>query len=302
MSPRREELVVHKFNGGRFEDHGIDLESLTELTTYKQIVVETAKELWRAKNRDRLRLPKNFEEDIVLKFYEIRKGSVDIPIYREYSQPMLFTIPDEVDEAVGLLSQTIEAINSDNPLPIAFPKSVLPLFDNYGKTLRSDESFEITPSKTKSKARYTRQTREKLVQWTEKFYEDSVDLVGTVLMARVNKPKMALGVNEGREIEAVFPAEEEEKILHALKEHSQARVRILGKGVFNNSGTLERIIHVDRIDLLPTGELEFHSTKPIWEQFDDLTASVPSDELKKIPPDAARNIDHYLYGSRKEEE
>ena len=37
--------------------------------------------------------------------------------------------------------------------------------------------------------------------------------------------------------------------------------------------------------------------KPIWEVFGEIAASIPDEEMRKIPPDASANVDHYLYGA-----
>jgi predicted DNA-binding antitoxin AbrB/MazE fold protein len=41
---------------------------------------------------------------------------------------------------------------------------------------------------------------------------------------------------------------------------------------------------------------------PIWERIAALTADAPAEELAKLPPDGAAEIDHYLYGSPKRSE
>lgn len=39
--------------------------------------------------------------------------------------------------------------------------------------------------------------------------------------------------------------------------------------------------------------------RPIWEIAAEIAASVPPEELDKLPPDLAANHDHYLYGAPK---
>ena len=68
MAKKQYELVTHIFKGGRFDDNGLDVDVLPEVIAYKNILVETAKEIWRRKNPDRERLPKNFEDSLTLKF------------------------------------------------------------------------------------------------------------------------------------------------------------------------------------------------------------------------------------------
>jgi hypothetical protein len=136
----------------------------------------------------------------------------------------------------------------------------------------------------------------------ESLYEDAVDLVGTVLMARVNRPGVAFELEGDRTVEAVFPTDDEEKILQTLREHTQAKVRIVGRGVYDASGRLERVSQIDRVDLLPREDVEFvPSARPIWEEFDEILSDVPPDELKCLPSDAAEKHDQYLYGRLKDE-
>jgi predicted DNA-binding antitoxin AbrB/MazE fold protein len=39
--------------------------------------------------------------------------------------------------------------------------------------------------------------------------------------------------------------------------------------------------------------------RPIWEQILELTADAPPEELAKLPPDGAAQLDRYLYGAPK---
>lgn len=42
-----------------------------------------------------------------------------------------------------------------------------------------------------------------------------------------------------------------------------------------------------------------HSRRPIWERIAALAADTPPEEIAKLPPDGAAQIDHYLYGHPK---
>ncbi len=42
--------------------------------------------------------------------------------------------------------------------------------------------------------------------------------------------------------------------------------------------------------------------KPIWMVAVEMGASVPPDEWDKMPTDASKNLDHYLYGVAKRDE
>jgi Arc/MetJ-type ribon-helix-helix transcriptional regulator len=39
--------------------------------------------------------------------------------------------------------------------------------------------------------------------------------------------------------------------------------------------------------------------KPIWEEFEEIAASIPDEEWSKLPVDGAEQHDHYIYGTPK---
>jgi Arc/MetJ-type ribon-helix-helix transcriptional regulator len=42
--------------------------------------------------------------------------------------------------------------------------------------------------------------------------------------------------------------------------------------------------------------------KPIWEVFQELSASVPDEDWDRLPPDLSAEHDHYIYGTPKRNE
>lgn len=40
-------------------------------------------------------------------------------------------------------------------------------------------------------------------------------------------------------------------------------------------------------------------SRPIWEVFEEISASVPDEEWAKMPTDGAEQHDHYIYGTPK---
>lgn len=297
-------LVTHIFKGPRFEDHGIDLDVLPDLLSYKGLLVDTAKELWRRHHPDRLRLPKKFEDSLALKFYEIRPGSAAVPLLREIDwegqEPLSGMLADELDEAVVLTAETIRAAELSQVLPEEFPKSLLPLFADYGKTLQEGESFEVRPVGWNHTARYTQDSRRRLSVWAERPYEDVVDLTATVTMARVSRPRMALALVDGTEVEATFAEQWEDLVTTALRDHSKAKLHVRGRGQFSGAGRLLRILELTQITLLPGGEVPYdYAARPIWEEIDEIIRAVPAEEFEKLPADGAEFHDHYIYGTPK---
>ena len=291
-------LVNHTFQGGRFVDHGVDVDVLEELARYKGLLFETAKELWRQRNPSRERLPKNFEDSLQLKFYEVKCNCATLPLCRQLAtdeQGSMFPDKDELTEAVDLVADTIDAASMDRPLPQQFPRRLLTCFNDYGKSLADDEWIEQTPAQSTRTIRYDATARTRLRRYADVAYEDHVDLTGTVTMARVTKPKMAIELSDGREIEAAFRAEDEATITTALKDHATVKLRVIGTGFHNGSGQLQRLVHVQSVTLLVSGIPQFDaSAKPIWEQFDAITSTLSADDLASLPKDGAEHHDRYI--------
>lgn len=294
-------ITTQKFNGERFKDHGLNLDVLPELIAYKTLLVETAKELWRAKNPGRERLKKNFEDGLKLKFYKLNPGSVSIPIEREYeAKESLFPsdhIPDELDEAVALLEESMKAAAEDKRFPDVFPKNVIPLFDGLGKTLRGDESIEFSSARGRMSVVYTIEVRERILKRTANEYTDRIKIQGEIRSASIDGNSFTIRQDDGAKISGRFQHDQEIIITDALREHSSCRVEIQGTGFFGTDGGLKRIDEVEKLEVHRVGEQIYDSAaRPIWDVVEELGQSIPVEEWEKLPKDASINLDKYLYG------
>lgn len=301
MSRSHRNLVNHTFHGPRFDDGGVDLDVAPDLHRYKTLLVEVAKELWRRNHPERKNLPKNFEDSLSLKFYEVRSNCATVPLERVLSaddREQLWDAEDELDDAVTLVADTIEAAGNDQSLPEKFPKHLLALFSDYGKTLRDQEWIEQRPAKRESGVRYDSVVRDRLTRWLDTPYEDAVDLIGEVTMARVSKPQMEIQFKD-RKVEAAFRPEDEDVITTALKQHTTAKLRVIGRGQFGSDGVVRKVTDVTDIILLPSGDRPFDSSaKPIWDVFAEILADVPSEQFARLPVDGADRHDFYIHGMR----
>lgn len=304
MPKVQRELVTHTFKGKRFDDHGLDLDVLPDLFAYKQLLVETAKALWRRGHPDRERLPKNFEDGLSLKFFAIEKGSAAVPIMREYesedqadfwkTQP-----PDELDTAVELVNAAIAAADNNQPLPEELPRNIIPLFSDYGKGLRDDESVELKSNRTRSTANYTRSSQRELLARVTSIYTDVVDFTGEVRAVDLGGT-FTLKLDDGAKIPGRFSADQETVVTEALQEHVSRRLRVNGIAEFQPSGEIKSIVKVKDLTIQPAGELTFNAhARPVWEVVAELGSQISAKEWEKVPSDAARNLEHYLYGTPK---
>lgn len=301
MNDRTRDLTTLRFEGSRFDDHGLDLDVLPELMAYKMLLVETAKSLWRAQHPDRERLPKNFEANLSIKFYGLTTGSTGVPLKRVIPEDRgnFSLLEDELDRAADLIESTIERAASGMALPDDLPKNVVPLFGEFGRTLRPQETIGIRSVRRNAEVRYTTEVKSLLGRIAEGDYEDAVDIVGEVRAADIDGATFALREDDGNKVRGYFAPEQEMLFTEALRDHAERRLRVIGVGEFSGvTGRLKIIRTVS--DLRPsaaTGPGFDASAEPIWKTLADIAAAVPQTEWDKVPRDGARNLRRQLYGT-----
>jgi hypothetical protein len=130
--------------------------------------------------------------------------------------------------------------------------------------------------------------------------EVEVDLVGTVTMARVIRPRLTLRLADGREISAPFALADTGIVTEALRDHATRRLRLRGQGRTAPDGSVARILRTEEVTLVASSTTTAESGRlPLWQIIEEIGTSVPPDEWAKVPADASINLDHYLYGSPK---
>jgi hypothetical protein len=212
-------------------------------------------------------------------------------------------LPDELDQAVILVADSIESVSKDKPVPEIFPKNVLPLFSEYGRTLRPDERIEIKPAKKNLTVCYSSKERAHLVELVQAGYEDIVQLVGEIRAADLDGGNFALRIADDTKVIGKFSPEQETTIVEALREHASRRLYIKGRGEFLSDGKLKRIITITDLSIKAVGVVPYDETaKPIWEIAEEISASIPEEEWAKLPKDLSKNLDHFLYGAPKRTE
>ena len=186
--------------------------------------------------------------------------------------------------------------SSANP-DFVLPRSIAPLFAEFGKNLRSDEWINVCSPDLPKPARYDHQVQQELLRLAAASYEDEVDLTGEVRGTDLDGLRFALRLADGRKIPARFASEQEAIILAALGEHANMRLHIIGTGQFAaESGELEQVNAVDHIELLaPEPD---SSAMPIWERITRAEAADTGEGWSGVPSDLAENVDLYLYGKK----
>jgi hypothetical protein len=304
-------VLTHTFKGKRFNDHGLSVDVLEELIVLKKLLVEIASELWRRKNPERKRLPAGFSE-LDLKFYEIRSGSAQVELKRQNSiKPAFLALmeastdedvaeADEIDEAANMISGCIRATAEGRMLPDAMPKEQVPKFALFGKTLRSDESFEISTPGVPEPARYDAEIRMKLIEWQPSEYEDRVFIVGELRKADIDGCQFRLRTDANDSIDGRYSPDKQAMILEALYQHESKKLKLLVRASFDAfTKTIKRITEVEDYYLVVPEEQFDPTAPPIWEVLQGLSSEIPDDFWLSLPSDLAANFDQYsTEGSR----
>jgi hypothetical protein len=297
------DLASLRFEGERFDSHALDVECGQELIAYRRIVLECAKELWRRKHPARERLPKRFEDSFRIQFDRLEPGSTLVPLRRviETDQtPLDFGIHDEFDEAAQLIDAAIAAANDDTLLPESFPSNVVPLFREFGRTMRDDEVLFTCARHRDREAAYTVRARKRLADWVGSSYEDVVEVVGEVQMASVKGQFLLLVANGAQQVAGKFTPEQEAEVLEALRQHRTLQLRVRGVGEFGtHDRMLRRFNRVDSVSHLQHGPQAYvyvEDAPDVWAELDAIAAKVPAEAWDVVPRDLSLRVDELIYG------
>ena len=295
------DLASLRFDGKRFEGHALDVECTQELIAYRNLIVECAKELWRRKNPNRVRLPRGFEEGFRLQFNRLEDGSAVVPLQRVRvgdQGELDWGNLDEFDEAADLIDAAIVAANDDELLPAALPSNVISLFRDFGKSLRADEVLFTRSRHGSTEAAYTAKARKRLTEWVGPTYEDVVDVIGEVRMANVGPGTFSLQFDDTETlVSGRFSPEQESEVLEALRNHHPLRLRVQGIAEFATSDRkIKKFSRVDKVvPAALTEQLFDEMAMPIWEQLAAIGESAPKGTWDGVPSDLSVRIDEIVY-------
>lgn len=290
-----EVAVVHAFKGKRFEDGHLDVNVAPELKAYRDLVVEVAKSLWQRENSVRQGLPRQFDQKFQLRITTLSKGSAVATLSRNGpAKKQLGFVGDEdvFARAMRLVEESVKAASKAEALPAEFPRSALFRFRRWGDSLSDDERIEIRTPNGGSFATYDTATRASLLDRIDTSYEDEADEVGYVLATSIRAGRFELyrDLDSGEAVVVPLNKEYEDKVLKALQQHDEVRLRVKGTGAFAADGALVRFTRVVQVNELD----QEVSNSPLWSRLQALTASVPEEAWNVLAPDSAERHDAYL--------
>lgn len=248
MTP--EPFIQPRFVGPRFAGHTLPLSAAKDLAAYEELVLVLAKHLFRQKNQDRVRLPKNFANGFSLHIERIDDGSAKPALVAMMLAGQLFgNLPAEITESKDLINSVI-ATEAGQQFPAAFPKDFYSYFNRIGRSLEEGEFIEWLPDSPTNKTVLSPTKRKRLVLAHRETYEAEVNVVGLVEELNTKQKTGVLRALEKQQVPFVFDDPFFSDLKDALGIRAQY-VRVLGVGVFDVNDRLGSITEIDQLERLP---------------------------------------------------
>ena len=269
-----------RFAGGRFDSHTIPLEVLPDLASYRKLVVEVAKMIFRRRMGTRVRVPKGFEDSFQIGLARIEGGRSAVAYMPRLSpvtaqppqQPLNFAANQPVfaepqypdfDDARDYIDNLIDSVGSTGRVPEEFPVELAGLFNSFGQSLHEDEFIELGFGGVKT-VRYDTFIRKKIVLSRETTYENSVDAQFVL-----NGGVVAQGAIHVLDVNGVgfdFQPSTEFEFKKAYSRASE-NVRLVGTGLYDINERLRRLLSVNVI------YSEGGATQPFESRLEEIQAT-----------------------------
>ena len=234
----------------------------------------------------------------------IGKGSCTVSLERISSveddqKPM--DVGDEFDEAGDLVDESLRALTTDSWFPSNMPKSVLPMFNEWGKTLGEEESIALGENIDDApmyNAAISKRLKARLSQ--PGGCTGRCELSGEIRAASLRADEggtFTIRRDDGLTLSGVFADDQKSDLIGALRDHEAVRVWLTGEGEYGMDGELVKILRVDSYNIVPVGEVPFDPDAPsILDIVDEIRASMSETAFESMPTDGSINLKHYLYG------
>lgn len=292
--------------GSRFDDHSIPVEVFSEFNSYKNLILEVAKHLYKKKN-SKQRLPGGFGNQLSLKVSQIQKGSAIALLEREYDSSSDYV---EFEEARDLVDNVI----SQKGQSTDFPENLYYLFDSFGKTLVDGEEFLLCkPNQESADATvYSKQVRGQLLSINRKPFLGSVNASGRITDVNVVTGRFEMLTHNGVTISGQYSDEFKQNLRDAHTHYESTSAFIVGSAFIspdNSVSRIEKLQHLvcisddDKISSIPTFEQTLESMKLLkqgWFDGEEGSAIAPIlvDDIKIFLLDLFQNhsiVFPYLY-------
>lgn len=237
-----------RFTGARFDEHTLPVDVARDLAAYETLIVELAKHLYLQGHPDRQRVPKGFASSFRLDIERIDEGSAKPLLALVISGALALTggEQDYFERARDLIAECIAS--PENALPPEFPKELLVHFNQFGRSLRADETLEL-PRRHATSAVLTPDKRKRLVLAADQVYEREVSLTGCIEEVDFTKSSFRLKLTDGGQVNVPMPDS-----FHNNARTFGGRIRhqisVTGVCTFDSWDRLQKVVSVDALEVI----------------------------------------------------
>jgi hypothetical protein len=202
-------------------------------------LIELSKKLYLQDNPNRQRIPKGFA-DIYLEIQAFDRGSLSSTLAlmsktdSSFSTHSTLTINEYsyFQKSHDLIVDCIEFQN--DALPNGFPRELLAHFNQFGRSLKDDESIFLSRSDSSKTVSLTQQSRKRLILTLNQDYECEVEFFGSILRANADLQNFILKLEDDSQISIPFPENYKDK-LNDFFNSNKNLIYVTGVGSFDNT-------------------------------------------------------------------
>lgn len=278
------EFSQPRFTGKRFDEHTLPIDVARDLAAYERFIIELAKHLYLAEHPERKRVPKGFESCFHLDIERIDKGSTKpmLTLVVAGLLPLIYEGNNYFENARDLIAKCVAAPTEN--LPKEFPLELLTHFNQFGRSLRSDEALELALPDNGT-ARLTQEKRRQLVLAANSSYERDICLSGYIEEVDFSKSTFRLKpANNSSPVPISMPNRFKNETRKYLGRNRHLII-IKGTGLYDAKDNLDKIISVESFGVIENYEIskrldEISKLKNGW--FDEESLAPDEEKLLEI--------------------
>jgi hypothetical protein len=253
MEKHRIEIFTPRYEGDRFNEHRLPLDLIEDLSVFQEMAIEMAKVIYKERNQDRERIPKDFTKGISFELENIGEGSTIPKIVLITAMSGLF--PQEnvtyFEEAKDRIIEVVQSASDDTNINAHAPDSILKYFSRFGKKLGEDEFIEFNPNGEK-KAKFTRESRKKIIKASSRAneYNEEVNLRGLISEIDFQKMSFTIDLPNGQRLVSPYIPDYQDvlkKSLFSFTELVKKKISIESTVRFNKTDNIIKIESVESI-------------------------------------------------------
>jgi hypothetical protein len=275
------------------------LELLDDLKVLHEMTIEMAKTIYLEQNQERKRVPKNFTQGVSFELEGLDEGSTIPKIIIIYALAGMLPSWNVTyfEQASERIKEIIQIASDDGDIKSQAPQTVLAYFNRFGKKLKDNEYIDFRPEDPDRKARFTRNTRRKLISASSTSGEYTEDVSKRGIICEMDKNKFTFQIQtvDGKKIPGKYDEVIHQQFLNAFSaSDGNQKVIINGIGLFSHYEKLKELKSVEEVILLDEYDLgyrldELSQLKEGW--YNGFGSELNSDALKWFEKLYETNID-----------